>query len=1262
MCRKLICLSFVLMLGLIGSASADTIEWMGTVDTSWGNSGNWNPAQVPTSSDVANFWDASTGTTCLVNSNQSIKVLYGPGYRNNAVLNAAGEIIGGSESTLTIDGATLTVTVYAWPAYDANGWGVVNVESGGTLDIAQTFYLGNNGTITLNMNGGTVNAAGLRVGVGTADSLVNLDSGTVNVNSLGVGSNGVVDITGGTLNLIGGDRRGTVAGMTYDGDIVAYGGRGRVVAVYDTVSDPCQTIVTGTPDLTMAYDPNIVGVTGVVHDALLSWKPGDGVVSHTVYLSTEFNDVNSAVVGPTNPSYLGNYAAVPVDHNYVDDAFLEFGSTIYWRVDEVGVSTTSRGNIWRFSTDNGQARNPKPADLTVNSTVPDVNVIDLEFEWDRAPGRVPYPVKYNVYFSESYDEVNDVAVDNTAPLYCIGKTQDANAISRSVVKLNTTYYWRVDTKATADPCTVRGPVWSCKTRNYYEVDTFESYSTSPNLRSYWVGTGVEGNYHQLNMSYPYTDLKSVAINYYTYFSPYYGGIKRTHVSPTKPWNLKAPTWVDWTFSGTADALSLWFSPGPAPNLSRGGIDQLYARITDSSSRVALIHYTDNWPVSNLDNGGYQEWNIALQEFKDDNPSISLTNVKSLEFGYFDGLGTAPAIQDKNGWMYVDQIRLYARRCISRYGLPNADLNNDCLVNGDDLEIMANDWLHFDYSMDARPVSPTDPNLVAHWKLDEDIFSLNAEDSSSHGHDATIIGSPTWDPNGRIDGAIKLIDNGIDDYLDAGGGKELGDPDTWADITGDITVTAWVRPEFTTWWQNLNSVVNKGREEGWELHKSVTNVARLIDFEQTISFYVKLQGEECPWHGIHALTDIWDQKWHHVAGVYKIYQPRISPDQPGMSEILVYTDGVKEASYACGGTSINSCDWPVGIGTNIETAMRTQYRSTFYGHLDDVRIYNRALDHDEIVGLVKEGNVGPLVHYPFDDGTANDVSGNNKHGTLVDATIVYDADRDSNVLDVGDVNGYVDCGGGHALSEPNCTDTPANCTWADILGEFTVMAWVKPSLTNKGAYCGTVVSKGDWDGGYRYDDPLDPNARNREGWSMVRRGWENKVSVSMVGSANVASFFTPNEGIDLDLIDVNVWDGKWHHIAAVYDNLSTIDVYVDGLHAGSRYAKGYADPQTIGTCNYPIFIGASSGEIRGGGDYGDPATGFKGLIDDVRIYDRSLTQIEIASVMANADLYVPLDSLANLYDQEGMNSKIINFRDYQLLATEWLEDTMFPFVP
>jgi len=388
-------------------------------------------------------------------------------------------------------------------------------------------------------------------------------------------------------------------------------------------------------------------------------------------------------------------------------------------------------------------------------------------------------------------------------------------------------------------------------------------------------------------------------------------------------------------------------------------------------------------------------------------------------------------------------------------------------------------------------------------------------------------------------------------------------------------------------------------------------------------------------------------------VYTIYEPGVS------SEVIVYTDGVKEGSLSLFGDPIGTCDYPVTLGLNGNRLVNSQWHHNYYGHIDDVRIYNRALEDCEIACMVQEARCDPLAHYPFDDGTADDVSGNEHHGTLENlATIVYDADRDSNVLDVGDANGYVDCGGGHDLNEPNCTEEPANCTWADITGELTLMAWVKPDIIEQGQYRAVVISKGD-DGGYHRNFPADPN-RNREGWSMVRRDWYNEVTISMVGSANTASFFTPLEGIPQEYIDVNIWDSKWHHIAAVYDNINWIDLYVDGLHAAHWWAKSWNDPQTIGTTNYPIWIGANVGEVLGAGAYADGYHAWKGLIDDVRIYERALIQVEVAAAMAGMDpcLCLPERFPGDLYF-EGWHGTV-NFKDYRILANEWLEEETFPF--
>jgi hypothetical protein len=79
----------------------------------------------------------------------------------------------------------------------------------------------------------------------------------------------------------------------------------------------------------------------------------------------------------------------------------------------------------------------------------------------------------------------------------------------------------------------------------------------------------------------------------------------------------------------------------------------------------------------------------------------------------------------------------------------------------------------------------------------------------------------------------------------------------------------------------------------------------------------------------------------------------------------------------------------------------------------------------------------------------------------------------------------------------------------------------------------------------------------------------------------------------------VTTGVWHHVAAVYDG-TTIKIYLDGVLDGSV------------TANYAPTNGASSLKIGARGD--DANTRLNGLIDDVRIYNRALSEGEIQSVM------------------------------------------------
>jgi hypothetical protein len=46
-------------------------------------------------------------------------------------------------------------------------------------------------------------------------------------------------------------------------------------------------------------------------------------------------------------------------------------------------------------------------------------------------------------------------------------------------------------------------------------------------------------------------------------------------------------------------------------------------------------------------------------------------------------------------------------------------------------------------------------------------------------------------------------------------------------------------------------------------------------------------------------------------------------------------------------------------------------------------------------------------------------------------------------------------------------------------------------------------------------------------------------------------------------------------------------------------------------------------------------------------------------MGGRQWYCPLESPANLYDEEPMLSKKVNFRDFSVLANSWLAESLWP---
>jgi hypothetical protein len=109
----------------------------------------------------------------------------------------------------------------------------------------------------------------------------------------------------------------------------------------------------------------------------------------------------------------------------------------------------------------------------------------------------------------------------------------------------------------------------------------------------------------------------------------------------------------------------------------------------------------------------------------------------------------------------------------------------------------------------------------------------------------------------------------------------------------------------------------------------------------------------------------------------------------------------------------------------------------------------------------------------------------------------------------------------------------------------------------------------------------------------------------------------------------------------YDG-SEVDYYGDGQYVGSVVR----DVNTADTVHFGKRLTHTNT--------------FPGLVDDARIYNRALTAPEVAYLVDIYDsspgdgwVHVEVDSIANLYNDEPEGLQWINFKDFAILALDWL---------
>ncbi len=362
-----------------------------------------------------------------------------------------------------------------------------------------------------------------------------------------------------------------------------------------------------------AYFPDpIDGAEFVDLDAALTWTPGFGAKLHTVYMGTNFDDVNNATVG------------APVGSASYSPGTLESEKVYYWRVDEFDVITTHKGDVWSFTTP-GAVGNPQPANGAV-----DVQMT-ATLSWTAADNAA----SHELYFGADAKAVKNATT--ASPEYIGPRALGAESYDPGQLDWNSSYAWRVDEVYPTE--TVKGLVWRFTTADFIVVDDFESYNDidppddgSNRIFDNWIdgfGTTTNGALAGDDLP-PYAEQSIVHGGAQSMPYLYDNNLKTSEA--TLP--LVHPR--DWTEEGITK-LSLWFR-GDSGNAA----DRMFVALGNA------VVYHDDPAATQIT--GWNEWVIGLAEFA----GVDLTNVNAVTIGI--GTKDAPAAGGA-GTMYFDDIRL-----------------------------------------------------------------------------------------------------------------------------------------------------------------------------------------------------------------------------------------------------------------------------------------------------------------------------------------------------------------------------------------------------------------------------------------------------------------------------------------------------------------------------------------------------------------------------------------------------------------------------
>jgi hypothetical protein len=296
----------------------------------------------------------------------------------------------------------------------------------------------------------------------------------------------------------------------------------------------------------------------------------------------------------------------------------------------------------------------------------------------------------------------------------------------------------------------------------------------------------------------------------------------------------------------------------------------------------------------------------------------------------------------------------------------------------------------------------------------------------------------------------------------------------------------------------------------------------------------------------------------------LISPEHSLPSGAWTHLAITDDGAHSRLYENGKLVYTAAALPIEGHGEIRIGGNDIWGEFFDGRIDEVRIYERALNSGEVDADMEAPLVtpkrGPVAEYSFDangGSTVADLSGNKNEGTIEGATWTPQG-RYGSALE---------------FNSESCVSVPDSES-LQLHEEFTLETWVRPT-------------------GSPTDDPI--LFKEREG------DYSYFLSVGFGNWGRPAGFAEGEELKGPSPLHTDVWT----HLAYTYDG-GWMRLYVNGEEVESRLIGN----ETLHS-EGPLYIGCDSPAWE---DH------FRGRIDEMRLYDRALNPGEV-----DADMETPIQT-------------------------------------